>query len=64
MQRALLEEDDWTLTAEIACYRECEHHIQYAELRIRSLQAQKQGFEEAQHTCKGRMVSLPVQTRH
>jgi hypothetical protein len=41
LQRALLEEDDWTLTAEIARYRECEHHIQDAELRIRSLQAQK-----------------------
>jgi hypothetical protein len=34
MQRALLEEDDWTLTAEVARYRECEHHIQDAELRI------------------------------
>ena len=34
MQRALLEEDDWTLTAEVAHYRECEHHVQDAELRI------------------------------
>jgi hypothetical protein len=41
MQQALLEEDDWTLTAEIARYRDCEHHIQDADLRIRHLHSQK-----------------------
>jgi hypothetical protein len=63
LQRALLEEDDWTLTAEVARYRDCEHHIQDAELRIRHLHAQKRGFEEAQDACKGRMELARVERK-
>jgi hypothetical protein len=63
MKRALLEEDDWTLTAEIVCYCDCKHHIQDAELRIRHLHSQKRGFEEAQEVCKGRLELARVERK-